>query len=167
MTLIIAAERPWNRKEKIHRNKNPKEAPQMLRRRLILVQADHGSWCEVHVPAYWLWLGKNEPNAGIRHAPSMRHISLVFNLARQARKKQMLLQDGKMASRILQFPATERRTHQANAADFSREGINQRETPPASSVVGVPVVSPLASSSQQHLLFDPSSARKGVTPSGI
>ena len=31
------------------------------------------------------------------HAPSMRHISLVFNLARQARKKQMLLQDGKMA----------------------------------------------------------------------
>ena len=98
MTLIIAAERPWNRKEKIHRNKNPKEAPpQMLRRRLILVQADHGSWCEVHVPAYWLWLGKNEPNAGIRHAPSMRHISLVFNLARQARKKQMRLQDGKMA----------------------------------------------------------------------
>ena len=44
-TLIIAAERPWNRKEKIHQNTSPKEAPQMLRRRLILVQADHGSWC--------------------------------------------------------------------------------------------------------------------------
>ena len=80
MTLIIAAEQPWNRKEKIHQNTSTKEAPpQMLRRRLILVQADHGSWCEVHVPAYWLWLGKNEPNAGIRHAtPTRRRLSRTF-----------------------------------------------------------------------------------------
>ena len=71
-----------------------------------------------------------------------------------------------MASRILQFPATERRTHQANAADFSREGISVRRPPlhQWQACRSYLLWHPLPSSTyfSTHHRHE-----KGVTPSGI